>query len=242
MERPTSVAKRLARRGPADAGEARRPRVCLVACGSVAAVKLPQIIAALVDAGCDVDALLTPTARRFVESVQYSGQTGSASLRTLQEAHGRRLEVWYDEDEWSDYETVGVDPVLHIELARTCDVLLFAPLDANTLAKAALGLSDNLASCVLRAWPYDLVQEPSAPLPRSQKPVLVTPAMNSVMWLQNITHQHLKTLETRGVQVIPPVSKLLACGDLGMGAMADPLAIARATRLVIEKGGRGRVW
>lgn len=58
-----------------------------------------------------------------------------------------------DEDDWRSWQKVG-DPVLHIELRRWADVLLLAPLSANTLAKAASGLCDNLLTCVVRAWDF----------------------------------------------------------------------------------------
>jgi phosphopantothenoylcysteine decarboxylase len=64
--------------------------------------------------------------------------------------------IYDDEDEWKDYEEVGRDPVLHIDLTKWADVLLIAPLSANTLAKLANGLCDNLLSCVCRAWPMKM--------------------------------------------------------------------------------------
>ena len=73
------------------------------------------------------------------------------------------------------------DEVLHIELRRWADVLLIAPLDANTLAKLAVGLSDNCLTCVWRAW--DPV-----------RPVILAPAMNTLMWEHAITARHLSQL------------------------------------------------
>ncbi|CAO3665087.1 unnamed protein product [Umbelopsis ramanniana] len=87
--------------------------------------------------------------------------------------------------------------------------MVLAPLDANTLAKVATGLCDNLLTCVLRAW------DPA-------KPVLVCPAMNTNMWTHPFTAKHLETLESfLSYKIIAPISKLLACGDLGVGAMAE---------------------
>jgi phosphopantothenoylcysteine decarboxylase len=100
------------------------------------------------------------------------------------------------------------DGVLHVELARAADILLIAPLSANTLAKLALGLCDNLVTLVARCWPVGV------------KPMLVAPAMNTNMWAHPVTRGHLETLEGWGVRVMPPVVKLLACGDTGVGAMS----------------------
>jgi len=97
--------------------------------------------------------------------------------------------------------------VVHIELRRWADALVIAPLSANTLAKLAHGLCDNLLTCVVRAW------DPARPL-------LVAPAMNTLMWDNPLTEEHLLALRRRRVRVIPPVSKVLACGDEGHGALA----------------------
>src|SRR5436189_194001 len=73
------------------------------------------------------------------------------------------------------------DPVLHIELRRWADLFLIAPLDANTLAKLASGLADNCLTCVWRAW-------------HPARPVVLAPAMNTLMWEHPLTRQHLRQL------------------------------------------------
>lgn len=94
-------------------------------------------------------------------------------------------------------------------LADWAHVLLFAPLSANTLAKLALGLCDNLASEIARSWSTD-------------KPLLLAPAMNTKMWTHPATQRQLATLQGFGnAAVVAPVSKKLACGDTGVGAMAS---------------------
>jgi phosphopantothenoylcysteine synthetase/decarboxylase len=80
-----------------------------------------------------------------------------------------------DRNSWN---TLG-DPVLHIELRKWADAFLIVPLDANTLAKAAVGLCDNLVSSVIRAWDS------------KDKPLLVAPAMNTVMWEHSLTQEQL---------------------------------------------------
>eukprot|EP00076_Gallus_gallus_P015483 XP_015134528.1 phosphopantothenoylcysteine decarboxylase isoform X3 [Gallus gallus] len=92
------------------------------------------------------------------------------------------------------------DPVLHIELRRWADLMLVAPLDANTLAKLANGICDNLLTCVIRAW--DL-----------HKPLLFCPAMNTAMWEHPITAQQVEQLKGFGYTEIPCVVKKLVCGD-----------------------------
>lgn len=109
------------------------------------------------------------------------------------------------------------------ELVQWADVLLVAPLSANSLAKLSMGLCDSLVTSVARAWPLH------------ERPMLLAPAMNTKMWDHPVTKGQLAVLEGMGARVIPPVSKLLACGDVGNGAMAsvgdivaDVLQCARA--------------
>ena len=135
-----------------------------------------------------------------------------------------------DEEEWRDWKKVG-DPVLHIELRRWADILVIAPCSANTLAKLANGLCDDLLSCIVRAWDF---KDPN-------KRLIIAPAMNTMMWESPFTQKHLETLVELGggtmdnqkrVQIIGPVEKTLACGDVGNGAMASPEDIARLVRRI----------
>jgi phosphopantothenoylcysteine decarboxylase len=134
--------------------------------------------------------------------------------RYLQNSHPevwkqmQSMEVLTDEDEWNPKFTVGKDPVLHIELRKWADLLLIAPLSANTLAKIANGMCDNLLTSIVRCW-YPL------------KPILLCPAMNTYMWENPFTDKHLQLISTFPyMKVITPMSKTLACGDTGIGAMA----------------------
>ena len=99
--------------------------------------------------------------------------------------------------------------MLHIELKNVAEALIIAPLSANTLAKMSNGISDNLLTCVFRAWPY-LKQEDGQW--QITKPVLVAPAMNSNMYEHPITEKQIKILENElGVKVMDTVEKLLMC-------------------------------
>jgi phosphopantothenoylcysteine decarboxylase len=149
--------------------------------------------------------------------------------------------VILDEDEWPG-RSAGQrwqrdDPVLHIELRRWADLLLIAPLDANTLAKLANGLADNCLTCVWRAW------DPA-------RPVVLAPAMNTLMWEHPLTGRHLRQLAGEAVptgldldgvvewintncprlRIVPPQSKRLACGDIGVGALAELTNILAAVQ------------
>ena len=119
--------------------------------------------------------------------------------------------VYTEVDEWPYPDHIGYtkdDPVRHIELRKAASALLIAPISANTMAKMAYGLCDNLLTSVARAWDYT-------------RPVIVAPAMNTMMWHHPSTEEHLHKIKSWGAQVVPPVSKILACKDQGEGAMAQ---------------------
>jgi len=116
-------------------------------------------------------------------------------------------EVLLDDAEWPENYNLG-DPILHIELRKWASCLVVAPLDANTMAKFSYGLCDNLLTSVFRAWDWS-------------RPVIVSPAMNTMMWENPPTRDLVANLMFYGCHVIPPVAKRLACNDVGMGAMAS---------------------
>lgn len=111
------------------------------------------------------------------------------------------MKVYRDRHEW--------------ELRRWADLMVIAPLDANTLAKISNGLCDNLLTCTLRAWDV-------------KKPLLFCPAMHTFMWQHPITSVQVKQLIHMGYTHIPPITKTLACGDTGVGAMAEVSTIVTA--------------
>ena len=159
--------------------------------------------------------------------------------------------VFRDQHEWLTERYQRGDPVLHIEFRNWAELLVVAPLDANTLAKFALGLSDNFLTCLFRAWDFT-------------RPVILAPAMNTLMWRSSVTLRHFRQLlddfgtapapsgpwtldespevfqrHAPGIILIPPQAKRLACGDVGIGAMAEVTAIAEAVRLWGESENEG---
>ncbi|MGV6802167.1 MAG: bifunctional phosphopantothenoylcysteine decarboxylase/phosphopantothenate--cysteine ligase CoaBC [bacterium] len=101
----------------------------------------------------------------------------------------------------------------HIELSRSADLLVIAPATADLLAKAANGLANDLASTALLA---------------TDKPVLMAPAMNVRMWHHAATQRNIATLKADGCQFIGPDEGDMACGEFGLGRMAEPEQIAAA--------------
>ena len=155
--------------------------------GSVAAIKIPEILEALSGLDrCHVKMVVTEHSRHFLPP----------DLTTLGYFDQGGLEfVLTDEDEWASWKQRG-DPVLHIELRKWADIAIIAPLSANTLAKLSNGIADNLLTSVMRAWDFT-------------KPCLLAPAMNTAMWEHPVTNQQLDILQTWGYTVIQPISKTL---------------------------------
>jgi phosphopantothenoylcysteine decarboxylase len=182
--------------------------VLLCVTGSVAAIRVPELVQLLI-------------ALEGVREVRVVVTEHSLPFLSTQSPLPAHIQVLRDDDEWKDWNKLG-DAVLHIELRNWADVLVVAPLSANSLAKIALGICDNLVTCIARAWHVGI------------RPFLVAPAMNTAMWEHPITRTHLNALERPeiGVLVIPPIIKKLACGDVGMGAMATPTVIAEAVASV----------
>ena len=115
--------------------------------------------------------------------------------------------------------------IAHIDLAQSADLVLVAPASADILAKMTCGLADDMLSTCLLATPQ-------------YTPVLVAPAMNSVMWNHPATLANLQTLEARGVQIVQPGYGVLACQDVGVGKLADVPEIVRAVQNALEPDRR----
>ena len=195
--------------------------VLLGVTGSVAATKTPELVGQLLADGHAVKVVATAGALYFFDRAQVGAPVVSNA------------------DEWPGTRYERGQAVPHIELRKWADALVIAPLDANTLAKLAVGLCDNLLTSVWRAWDFT-------------RPVVLAPAMNTLMWHHPFTRRHLRAIagdfgalhlpghlgeldliaqlndRAKGLVVVPPVEKELACGDVGVGAMADAAAIAGA--------------
>lgn len=132
---------------------------------------------------------------------------GSLTLQALS-GHEVRTTLWDEQAE----SGMG-----HIELARWADYFLVAPASANLLAKFAQGLADDLLSTLYLA---------------TDKPVILCPAMNKNMWEHPATKDNVARLRTRGVRIVGPEPGEQACGELGLGRLAESDAIINALRLV----------
>lgn len=113
----------------------------------------------------------------------------------------------------------------HIRLSREADIVLVAPATADIMAKMVAGAADDLATTALLA---------------TDKPVMIAPSMNVMMWTHPATQANLQTLKTREVKVVGPSAGDLACGEVGNGRMAEvPDIIAALSRFFQKNDGRG---
>lgn len=160
--------------------------------GSVASKLTPHVVEALLLEKFDVQVVTTEPSLFFWDPQKVSVQT------------------FRDKDEWLGSGYKSGDKVLHIELRNWADILVIAPASANTLAKIANGMCDNLLTSVVRAWDRN-------------KPIILAPAMNTHMWDHPVTQEHLSRIKLwyPKLAILGPVSKTLACGDVGMGAMTS---------------------
>jgi phosphopantothenoylcysteine decarboxylase / phosphopantothenate---cysteine ligase len=165
-------------------------RVLVGVTGGIAAYKACELTRLLVRAGHEVTPILTPEAERFV------------TAQTFEALAGREM------------------PLELFPHLVEADLLVIAPLSANTLAKLAQGLADNVLTQTALAF---------------EGPVLVAPAMNPRMWANAATRENVETLRGRGVELIGPEEGDTAEGEIGVGRMSEPEAIFERCASLLEK-------
>jgi phosphopantothenoylcysteine decarboxylase/phosphopantothenate--cysteine ligase len=160
-------------------------RIVLGISGGIAAYKTPSLVRLFQKSGVEVKAVLTPAARGLVAELTLHTVTGNP--------------VYVDEPS-------GDRDMEHIALAKWADFLLVCPATANTIAKIAHGIADNLLTSLALSFENRLI---------------VAPAMNTAMWKNSVTQENIVSLVNRGVRVLPVGVGELACGDEGPGRLID---------------------
>ena len=214
---PTSLPAKFV---AAEHADDNKKHLLLAASGSVATIKLPNIVNELSRYNdLSIRIIVTKAAENFLEG-QSEEQPVLESLLLDKNVDG----IYRDEDEWTRPWVRGRS-ILHIELRRWADLLVIAPLSADSMAKMTVGFADSLLLSVVRAWDTTGEIEGS-----KKKRIVVAPSMNTAMWNHPITKKQLRVLEEewcwkeKGVgwiEVLRPVGKKLACGDSGNGAMRE---------------------
>jgi phosphopantothenoylcysteine decarboxylase/phosphopantothenate--cysteine ligase len=170
--------------------------------GGIAAYKAVELVRGLVKDGLRPQVVMTEAARRFVSPLTFAA-VSQAPVIDDESAWGAQ-QGWFE----------------HIEAARRASVMIVAPATANTLAKLAGGIADNVLCTTVLAF---------------RGPLLVAPAMNWAMYEHPATVENLRLLRERGVEVIGAPPGELACGETGAGRMAEPAALMLAVRRALGR-------
>jgi len=171
--------------------------------GSIAVYKAVDLASQFTKAGARVDVIMTDAATEFVTPLSFRNITGRPVVTTM-------------------FELASEYSVEHVALADAADVVVIAPATANTIAKLALGIADNMLTCTVLA---------------TKAPVIIAPAMDANMWDNPVTQENLKKLRNQGITIVGPDSGRLASGKTGMGRFIDIAQIITATDKKLNKHG-----
>lgn len=175
--------------------------VVLAITGGIAAYKSALFARLLIKAGFEVRVIMTTGAQAFITPLTLQALTGN-------EVHTSLL------DEQAE---AGMG---HIELAKWADLVVIAPASANTLARLAMGMADDLLTTVCLA---------------TTAPVIIAPAMNQQMWAHPAVTLNVQTLQDMNYQIIMPASGEQACGDVGAGRLPEPEDLLEQIQLVVAQ-------
>jgi phosphopantothenoylcysteine decarboxylase/phosphopantothenate--cysteine ligase len=193
-------------------------RILLGVSGGIAAYKALELVRLATAAGHAVRTIQTPASRRFVGAASFEALTGAPVLTDEFERDPAR-------GAFPDQSPPEHEPISHLELVRNADVLVVAPASANTIAKLATGLADNLLTSAALA---------------ATCPVLVAPAMNHAMWEHPATRANVQTLRARGVTVLEPgAGRLASKGEWGAGRLPEPASLLAAIEAILAPARDG---
>jgi len=178
-------------------------RIVLGITGSIAAYKSVELASRLAQEGSFVDVILTQAAEKFVSPLTFQSVTGRPA--------STEADLWGSEGH-----------VLHIGLAHRADLIVLAPITANTIAKLAHGIADNLLTVTALA---------------ASCPLIIAPAMDAGMYSHPATQSNIDILRKRQVAVIGPVEGHLASGLSGVGRMVDPTELLGQIRHALSQRG-----
>jgi phosphopantothenoylcysteine decarboxylase / phosphopantothenate---cysteine ligase len=190
-------------------------RILLGVSGGIAAYKAVELVRLATGAGHTVRVIQTPSSLRFVGRATFEGVTGAPALADEFEPDPAR-------GAFPGEPVPARDPISHLELVRRCDVLCVAPASANTIAKLAHGLADNLLTSAALAC---------------TAPLVIAPAMNNHMYQHAATRENLETLRRRGARIVDPSEGRLAShGEWGVGRLAQPPELLAAIEAALDGG------
>jgi phosphopantothenoylcysteine decarboxylase / phosphopantothenate---cysteine ligase len=190
-------------------------RILLGVSGGIAAYKAVELVRLATGAGHSVRVVQTPASLQFVGRATFEGVTGAPVL--VDEFEPDPARGAFPGDPALDH-----NPISHLELVARCDVLVVAPASANTVAKLAHGLADNLLTSAALA---------------NTSPLVLAPAMNTHMYEHPATQANLELLRSRGAQIVDPgTGRLASKGEWGVGRLAEPPEILAAIEAALGAG------
>jgi phosphopantothenoylcysteine decarboxylase/phosphopantothenate--cysteine ligase len=190
-------------------------RILLGVSGGIAAYKALELVRLATAAGHSVRVVQTPTSQRFIGAASFTALSGAPVLSSeFEHDHARGA--------FPDQPAPEHEPLSHLALVANADVYVIAPASANTIAKLAGGIADNLlSSCALAAT----------------CPLVVAPAMNNRMYEHPATQANLETLRARGARIVDPdVGRLASIGEQGVGRLAEPARLLAACEDALAGG------
>jgi phosphopantothenoylcysteine decarboxylase/phosphopantothenate--cysteine ligase len=196
-------------------------RILLGVSGGIAAYKSLELVRLATAAGHAVRVVQTPASKRFVGAASFQALTGAPVLSSEFEHDPAR-------GAFPGQEPPAHEPLSHLALVGNADLYLIAPASANTLAKLANGLADNLlSSCALAAT----------------CPLVVAPAMNNHMYEHPATKANLQVLRDRGVEIVEPgIGRLASQGEQGVGRLAEPARLLEVCETVLAGHPASDSW
>jgi len=181
-------------------------RIVLGVTGGIAAYKVCALASQLTQCGAQVDVVMTQAATRFVAPLTFEALTGRPVYTSMWQTGAEGLPTH----------------IAHVGIAHAADLLVIAPATANTMAKLAAGISDNLLTALSLA---------------ARCPVLLAPAMDVGMWENAATQANVTLLRSRGVRFAGPTTGRMASGLQGMGRLVEPQELFGHVRLALAQGG-----
>ncbi len=177
-------------------------KIILGVSGGIACYKALYLARELIKNNCFVEVIMTPNACKFITPLSFKAITNN--------------HVWIEE-----WDSSASNNMAHINLSRKCDAIILAPATANTIAKLANGIADNLLCSTILAAPSNL-------------PICICPAMNVNMWNNPATMRNINLLQQYNYHVIEPQCGEQACGECGIGRLSDLEEIIQTLEYILS--------
>ena len=184
-------------------------KILFIISGSISAYKSLDLLKYLINENFDIEVILTKSGQKFLTPL-------SVSSLINKKIH---TDIFAEEK--------SINPMKHINLTRSSDLIVVCPASANIIAKLANGYADDLASTTLAA---------------ANKKIFVVPAMNKKMWENPANKKNIKELKDRGIKILGPTRGNLACGEVGLGKMEDIKIIKKEIKnfFILKKKIKGK--